>query len=67
VRNAQNRLRVGGIAVDLHIGAKASEVSQLDRILTQFEEFCIVTQSVRAAIPVDVRVFDGADVLLKGS
>ena len=35
-------------------------------ILDQFEEFCVVTQSVRAAIPVDLRVFDVEGVLLKG-
>eukprot|EP01031_Cornospumella_fuschlensis_P043079 gene43079-52648_t len=34
-----------------------------ERILAQFEEFCVVTQSVRASIPVTVRVLDatGAD------
>ena len=32
----------------------------LDRILGQFEDFCIVTQSIRAAVPVDVRVLDKA-------
>jgi organic hydroperoxide reductase OsmC/OhrA len=64
-RNAQNRMRIGRIAVDLHLAAKAAELSQLDRILSQFEEFCVVTQSVRAGIPVDVRVFDGAQAVLK--
>ena len=43
----------------------ASEVSMLDRILGQFEEFCIVTQSVRAAIPVDVRVLDKVGTVLE--
>lgn len=57
-RNAQNRLRIAGIAVDIHLGQPAAEFALLDRVLAQFEEFCIVTQSVRAAIPVDVRVFD---------
>lgn len=57
-RNAQGRLRVTHIAVDLHLGVAADQVRMLDRILAQFEEFCVVTQSVRAAIPVDVCVFD---------
>jgi len=64
-RNAEKRLRIGRIAVDLNLGVMASEVGMLDRILGQFEEFCIVTQSVRAAIPVDVRVLDKAGTVLK--
>ena len=39
----------------------------LDRALAQFEEFCIVTQSVRSAIPVTVRVVDRAGAVLKAS
>jgi organic hydroperoxide reductase OsmC/OhrA len=64
-RNANNRLRIGHIGVDLNLGVTASEVNMLDRILGQFEEFCIVTQSVRAAIPVEVRVLDKAGIVLK--
>lgn len=63
-RNEQNRLRVTHIAVDIHLGRPAAEFNQLDRILAQFEEFCVVTQSVRAAIAVDVRVFDSLDTVL---
>jgi len=65
IRNAQGRLRVGRIAVDLHLNASGSEIAMLDRILGQFEEFCIVTQSIRAAVPVDVRVLDNAGAVLK--
>jgi uncharacterized OsmC-like protein len=65
VRNASNRLRVGRIAVDLEVGLLASEVKMLERIVGQFEEFCTVTQSIRAAIPVDVRVLDKAGAVLK--
>jgi|SRR5450631_1100938 organic hydroperoxide reductase OsmC/OhrA len=64
-RNAQGRLRIGRIGVDLHLALPAADVRMLDRILAQFEDFCVVTQSVRAAIPVDVRVLDvGGNVLL---
>jgi organic hydroperoxide reductase OsmC/OhrA len=66
-RNEQNRLRVGRIGVDLRIGVNADRIVQLDRILAQFEDFCVVTQSVRSAIPVDVRVFDAAGSLLKAA
>jgi organic hydroperoxide reductase OsmC/OhrA len=64
-RNELNRLRVKRIAVDIHLGRAGSEFSQLDRILAQFEDFCVVTQSVRAAIAVDVRVFDAQGTVLK--
>lgn len=57
-RNAQNRLRIGRIAVDLQLAAPAAAVKSLDRVLAQFEDFCVVTQSVRAGITVDVRVLD---------
>lgn len=64
VRNAENRLRIGRIGVDLHLGAAAAEMRSLDRVLGQFEEFCIVTQSVRAGIAVDVRVVDREGAVL---
>jgi organic hydroperoxide reductase OsmC/OhrA len=65
IRNAQNRLRVGRVAVDLHLGVLGSEISMLDRILGQFEDFCIVTQSIRTGVQVDVRVLDRTGVVLK--
>ena len=42
----------------LHLGVPAAQLRQLERLLAQFEEFCVVTQSVRAAFPVGVEVFD---------
>lgn len=64
-RNAQNRLRIARIAVDLHLGAAATSLRSLDRVLCQFEDFCVVTQSVRAGIAVDVRVLDRDGTVLK--
>jgi len=64
VRNEQRRLRIGRIGVDLHLAIAQAQVQMLDRILAQFEDFCVVTQSVRAAIPVDVRVIDSAQTVL---
>ena len=63
-RNEHGRLRVGRIAVDLHLPAPASEMKSLPRVLAQYEDFCVVTQSVRAGVPVDVQVFDGTGALL---
>jgi organic hydroperoxide reductase OsmC/OhrA len=65
MRNEQNRMRVKHIHVDIHLGVASTELNQLDRALAQFEDFCIVTQSVRAAIPVDVRVLDKTGAVLK--
>lgn len=64
-RNAANRLRVLRIEVDLQLGAAASSVAHLDRILAQFEEFCTVGASVRQGIPIDVSVFDSTGARLK--
>ncbi len=63
-RNPQRRLRIGGIGVDLHLGVAAARLQMLDRVLAQFEDFCVVTQSVRAAIPVTVRVIDRDEAVL---
>lgn len=64
-RNAENRLRIQGIDVQIRAGRKGAEMANLDRVLAQFEEFCIVTQSVRAGIPVEVSVFDAEGAKLR--
>ncbi len=66
-RNAQNRVRIGAIAVDLHLGVNQANIVMLERILAQFEDFCVVTQSIRAAIPVTVRVMDATGALMHAS
>ena len=64
-RNAHNRLRVLGLQVGLTLGVPADQLQHLDRVLSQFEAFCTVTQSVGAAIPIAVQVFDAGGVQLK--
>lgn len=64
-RNAQGRQRVLGLQATLTLGVAATALQHLDRALAQFEDFCTVTQSVRAGIPVTVRVFDAAGTQLK--
>ena len=64
-RNDQGRLRILGIDVQIHTGRKAAEMEHLDRILAQFEEFCIVTQSVRDGLAVNVSVVDAEGAMLK--
>ncbi len=55
-RNENNRLRVTHIQVDIGLGADPDALPHLDRALAQFEEFCTVSQSVRAGIPFAVSV-----------
>lgn len=50
-RNDKNRLRVVGIDVTLTLGVAPETLGHLDRALAQFEEFCTVSQSVKAGIP----------------
>ena len=64
-RNLEKRLRVQGLTARLTMGAPADTLDHLERVLATFEDFCTVTASVRAAIPVTVQVFDGHGAQLK--
>lgn len=57
-RNEDNRLRVGGVDVVIQIDSPADCLDQLDRVIATFEDFCVVTQSVRTGFPVNVTVRD---------
>ena len=64
-RNAESRLRVLGLKARLTLGAPASTIEHLDRVLGSFEGYCTVTQSVSPAIPVTIEVFDALGTRLK--
>ena len=64
-RNAEGRMRVLGIRAVLTVGVPAASLEHLDRVLSQFESYCTVTQSVGQGIPVSVQVFDALGVQLK--
>lgn len=64
-RNEQKRLRVTQINANINLGKAATEFEHLERILAQFEDFCTVSQSVQAGIPLQINVFDGEGVALK--
>lgn len=59
-RNDRGRLRIPRIAVDLHLGVTWEDLNHAPRALAQFEDYCVVTQSVRGGIAVDARVLDAA-------
>lgn len=55
-RNAAGRLRVGSVDVNLHPVIGAPPGGRADRCLELFEDFCVVTESVRQGIEVSVTV-----------
>ena len=57
-RNAENRLRILAIQVEIRIGVPGSTLEHLERVLAQFQDFCTVSSSVSAGIPVNVTVVD---------
>ena len=72
VRNAEGRLRIGAIRVELHPEVTPGAEGRLTRCLELFENFCVVTESVRTgidvavdvipAMPEDVRAAEVSDV-----
>jgi uncharacterized OsmC-like protein len=55
-RNEQGRYRISAIDVELAADVGEADKARLDRCQELFEDFCIVTQSVRQGIPVNVAV-----------
>ncbi len=53
-RNERGRLRITGIDVTLHPQVATADLPRIGRCLEIFEDFCVVTQSVRGGL--DVRV-----------
>jgi uncharacterized OsmC-like protein len=64
-RNEQGRIRVLKIAAKLKLGVAGTQLEHAERVLSQFEEFCTVTQSVGQGIPIHTRVLDVHGVVLK--
>ncbi len=64
-RNAEGRMRVLSIHAKLRLGVPASQLEHLDRVLSQFEAFCTVTQSVGQGIPVHTQVLDSTGAIVK--
>ena len=64
-RNADKRLRVLAITAQLTLGVSGDAIGYLARVMASFEDYCTVTGSVRAGIPVTVKVYDVQGVQLK--
>jgi len=62
-RNERGRLRIGALSVALDLAGLEADARALQRCLGLFEDYCVVTASVREGIPVDVQVsVDGEPV-----
>ena len=59
-RNERGRYRIAGIDVVLSLSEAFGEMPHQQRCLEQFEDFCVVTESVRRGVPVAVTVVDAA-------
>lgn len=55
-RNERGRLRIGGIRVMLELEVNEEERARMGRCLELFQDYCVVTESVRKGIPVQVAV-----------
>jgi uncharacterized OsmC-like protein len=58
VRNETGRLRIGKLDVKIKIELKDGQYDRINRCLELFEDYCVVTASVRKGIPVSVVVTD---------
>ena len=56
VRNERKRLRVGSLPIELFPEVAEGDEARIGRCLELFEDFCVVTESVRTGIPVVVGV-----------
>ena len=55
-RNDRKRLRVGHLGVRIELSEEQSQAKKLGRCKELFEDFCVVTASIREGIDVDVEV-----------
>lgn len=65
-RNAEGRLRIPQVFVELQLPGHNEDYQNLDKVLAKFEDFCTVTQSVRNGIDVELTVRDADQRVLLG-
>ncbi len=64
IERVEKRWRVTKISVAVTLTNDPENIEHFDRILNQFEDFCVVTQSVRQGIEVTVDVFNSQGQLI---
>jgi len=67
VRTENKRLRIGGLEIKLIINDELADAKRFDRCKDLFEDFCIVSASIRKGIPIKVSVEDEKGQLLHQS
>lgn len=55
-RNERGRLRIGGLKVTIGLDVAEEDRARMQRCLGLFEDFCVVTASVRSGVAVEVEV-----------
>jgi len=53
-RNEEGRLRISRIDVELEPDLEGDDLAKLERCSALFEDYCVVTQSLRSGVPVNV-------------
>jgi len=64
VRNQKQRLRIGGMQVRIQVSGEMEQAARMRRCLELFEDFCVVTASIRKGIAVAVEVVSEAGEVL---
>lgn len=67
VRNDRKRLRIGAIEVKLIVTEAVTASPRFARCKELFEDFCVVSASIRQGIPMRVSVLDEQGTLLHAS
>jgi uncharacterized OsmC-like protein len=66
-RNEKKRMRVTRVVAEITLPEASSSYTSIERILAEFEDFCTVTESVRAGVPVEVSVRDASGAVVHRS
>lgn len=66
-RNDDKRLRIVGVKANIDLGDTDLPSGRMQRCFDLFEQFCVVTASVRQGIPVAVTVSSAGTTLFSGN
>ncbi|MCG6897202.1 MAG: OsmC family peroxiredoxin [Thiocapsa sp.] len=67
VRNDKKRLRIGRLEITLILGEVVTQSARFARCKDLFEDFCVVSASIRQGIPMRVTLTDEQGVILHAS
>lgn len=67
VRNERKRARIGRMEVKLVVSDALAESARFNRCKDLFEDFCVVSSSIRQGIPIRVQVTDERGAVLHSS